>query len=187
MENNNEIAEIKDFHEIEDFSIKIVLVGNPGVGKSNILSRYVQNEFNHDSKATVGVELLTKTYKINDKYVKANIWDTAGQERYKSITHAYYKGAKGAMIVYDITKKDSFNDVDKWIGEIKEHGEKNISIMLIGNKLDLSNLRSVTTEEALDKAHVHSTLFKVFIYIFVIRCSCYGDVSEEFCECGWGF
>jgi small GTP-binding protein len=78
--------------ETEDYSIKIVVVGDSGVGKSNILNRYVHNEFNHDSKATVGVELNTKSYKINDKVVKVHLWDTAGQERYKSITAAYYKG-----------------------------------------------------------------------------------------------
>jgi small GTP-binding protein len=148
----NKIVEVKDYSDIEDYSIKIVIVGDSGVGKSNILTRYVQDEFNQESKATVGVELSTKTYKINDKYVKVHLWDTAGQERYKSITAAYYKGAKGAMIVYDITKPESFNNVDKWFNEIREYGEKNVSLMCVGNKCDLKHLRSVETNRALEKA-----------------------------------
>ena len=141
-----------DGSEIENYSIKIVVVGDSGVGKSNILNRYVHNEFNHDSKATVGVELNTKTYKVNDKIVKVHLWDTAGQERYKSITAAYYKGAKGSMIVYDITKLESFKSVDKWYKEIKEHGDKALIPMLVGNKCDLKHLRTVDTITALEKA-----------------------------------
>lgn len=145
------IEEVND-SESENYSIKIVVVGDSGVGKSNILNRYVHNEFNHDSKATVGVELNTKTYKINDKVVKVHLWDTAGQERYKSITAAYYKGARGAMIVYDITKQETFKSVDKWYKEIKEFGDKSLIPMIIGNKCDLKNLRTVETEVATEKA-----------------------------------
>jgi small GTP-binding protein len=145
------ITEVRDYNEIEDYSIKIVVVGDSGVGKSNILTRYVQNEFNQDSKATVGVELSTKTYKINDKYVKVHLWDTAGQERYKSITAAYYKGAKGAMIVYDMTRPETFNNVDKWFNEIREYGEKNVQLILVGNKSDLKNLRAIENSSAREK------------------------------------
>ena len=143
-----------DSSELENYSIKIVVIGDSGVGKSNILNRYVHNDFNHDSKATVGVELNTKSYKINDKIVKVHLWDTAGQERYKSITAAYYKGAKGALIVYDITKDDSFKSIDKWFSEIKEYGDKAIIPMLIGNKCDLKHLRTVQTNVGLDKAKI---------------------------------
>ena len=145
--------------ETEDYSIKIVVVGDSGVGKSNILNRYVHNEFNHDSKATVGVELNTKSYKINDKVVKVHLWDTAGQERYKSITAAYYKGAKGAMIVYDITKQETYKSVDKWYKEIKEYGDKTLIPMLVGNKCDLKHLRTVETKEALERAKTLSMPF----------------------------
>lgn len=145
--------------ETEDYSIKIVVVGDSGVGKSNILNRYVHNEFNHDSKATVGVELNTKSYKINDKVVKVHLWDTAGQERYKSITAAYYKGAKGAMIVYDITKQETYKSVDKWYKEIKEYGDKSLIPMLVGNKCDLKHLRTVETKEALERAKILSMPF----------------------------
>jgi small GTP-binding protein len=148
----NKIVEVKDFNEVEDFSIKIVVVGDSGVGKSNILSRYAQDEFKQDSKATVGVELYTKTFKISDKHIKVHLWDTAGQERYKSITAAYYRGAKGAMIVYDITREDTFNNVDKWFNEIREYGEKNVQLMLVGNKSDLKHLRAVEHGKAQEKA-----------------------------------
>jgi small GTP-binding protein len=152
MDKLNNIVEVKDYNEIEDYSIKIVVVGDSGVGKSNILTRYAENQFNQDSKATVGVELHNKTYKINDKYIKVHLWDTAGQERYKSITAAYYRGAKGAMIVYDITRPETFNNVDKWFNEIREFGEKNVQLLMVGNKSDLKHLKAVDNGKALDKA-----------------------------------
>lgn len=148
----NKIEEVKDFNETEDYSIKIVVVGDSGVGKSNILTRYAQDEFNQDSKATVGVELYTKTYKISEKHVKVHLWDTAGQERYKSITAAYYRGAKGAMIVYDMTRPETFDNVDKWFNEIREFGEKNVQLLLVGNKSDLKHLRQVNNGKAMEKA-----------------------------------
>ncbi len=140
-----------DGSEQEKFSIKIVLVGDSGVGKSNILNRFVFNEFSHDSKSTVGVELNSKSFIINNTIIKVQLWDTAGQERYKSITSAYYKGARGALIIYDITKTESFKSVDKWFREIKEYGEKNVVTLLVGNKCDLKQLRSVETLTALEK------------------------------------
>jgi Ras-related protein Rab-11A len=90
--------------EIHDFLFKVVMIGDSGVGKSNLLMRYTKGEFNPNSKTTIGVEFFTKTIKTQDKKViKAQIWDTAGQERYKSITNAYYRGAVGALLVYDTT------------------------------------------------------------------------------------
>lgn len=144
--------------EIEDYSIKVVVVGDSGVGKSNILSRFVNNEFSSDCRATVGVELSTKTYKINGKVTKLHLWDTAGQERYKSITGSYYKGAKGALVVYDITNKESFERVDKWIKEIQEMGGKNINIVICGNKNDLEDSRQVSEEEGQDKGNNNNLL-----------------------------
>jgi small GTP-binding protein len=154
-----DLIEIKHYNDTEDYSIKIVVVGDSGVGKSNILTRYAQDEFNQDSKATVGVELYTKAYRIGDKTIKVHLWDTAGQERYKSVTAAYYRGAKGAMIVYDITRPESFNNVDKWFNEIREFGEKNVQLLLIGNKSDLKNLRSVENSKGVDKAETLGLAF----------------------------
>ena len=133
----------------EDLKLKLVLLGDSGVGKTNLISRYIHNAFQQDTKATIGVEFFCKTFKVNNnKVVKIEIWDTAGQERYKSITSVYYKGAKGAFIVYDITSRKSFDNVDKWIEEIKEKTSKDIKLLVIGNKIDLNEQRVISTEEA---------------------------------------
>ena len=108
---------------------KIVLVGDSGVGKTNLLLRYLKNEFNTQTKATVGVEFGNTKVKIDNALIKAQIWDTAGQERYRSITSAYYKGAHGALIVYDITRKDSFDSVEKWLSDLKNNGEEKMVII----------------------------------------------------------
>ena len=92
----------------EDYFFKIIVLGDCAVGKSNILSKYSKNIFNKSSKSTIGVELVTKFFKYENKIIKVNIWDTAGQERFTSIITTYYKGAKGALLVYDITKKKNF-------------------------------------------------------------------------------
>ncbi|CAN1282580.1 Ras-related protein Rab11C [Linum perenne] len=111
-----------------DYLFKIVLIGDSGVGKSNILSRFTRNEFCLESKSTIGVEFATRTLQVEGKTVKAQIWDTAGQERYRAITSAYYRGAVGALLVYDITKRQTFD----------------IVIMMAGNKSDLNHLRAVS-------------------------------------------
>ena len=136
----------------EDFKLKIVLLGDSGVGKTNLISRYISNKFEKDTKSTIGVEFFCKTFKVNkDKIIKMELWDTAGQERYKSITSVYYKGAKGAFIVYDITSKKSFDNIDKWITEIKEKNNNEVKLVIIGNKIDLDNNREITFEEAKNK------------------------------------
>jgi small GTP-binding protein len=94
--------------EDSDFQLKIVLVGDSGVGKSNIISKFTKNEFNLESKTTIGVEFASKVVTIEDKSIKVQIWDTAGQERYRSMASAYYRGAVGALLVYDITRASSF-------------------------------------------------------------------------------
>ncbi|XP_028755186.1 ras-related protein Rab11C [Neltuma alba] len=98
-----------------DFVFKVVLIGDSAVGKSQILARFARNEFSLDSKATIGVEFQTRTMVIQHKTVKAQIWDTAGQERYRAVTSAYYRGAVGAMLVYDITKRQSFDHIPRWL------------------------------------------------------------------------
>jgi len=130
--------------ESYDFIFKIVLLGDSGVGKSNLVFRFTKNEFNKDSKSTIGVEFATKTVQIEDnKLVKAQIWDTAGQERYRSIASSYYRGAVGALLVYDVTDRNSFNHVPMWLKEVEENAEKDCLIMLVGNKTDLNDQRTV--------------------------------------------
>jgi len=131
-----------------DYLFKIVLIGESGVGKSNLLSRFTRNEFNQDSKSTIGVEFATRTINVDGKVVKAQIWDTAGQERYRAITAAYYRGAVGALLVYDISKHATFVNVARWLKELRDHADSNIVIMLVGNKSDLKHLRAVLTDEA---------------------------------------
>ncbi|KAJ8648273.1 hypothetical protein MRB53_001296 [Persea americana] len=131
-----------------DYLFKIVLIGDSGVGKSNILSRFTRNEFCLESKSTIGVEFATRTLQVEGKTVKAQIWDTAGQERYRAITSAYYRGAVGALLVYDITKRQTFDNIERWLRELRDHADSNIVIMLAGNKSDLKHLRAVQEEDA---------------------------------------
>ena len=106
-----------------DLVYKIVLVGDTGVGKTNLLTRFSKNEFNLESRATIGVEFATRTITTETgDVIKAQIWDTAGQERYRAIASSYYRGAAGALLVYDITKKSSFESIDRWLSELREHG-----------------------------------------------------------------
>lgn len=138
----------------EDYDViyKIIIIGDSGVGKSNILSMYLRNEFKQDSKSTVGVEFGAKKLTINNTTIKAQIWDTAGQERYRSITSTYYKGSKGCFIVYDITQNSTFESVDRWYNEMRKTADPNISIILVGNKCDLDSQRQVSKEAGEEKA-----------------------------------
>eukprot|EP01130_Rhizamoeba_saxonica_P016858 TRINITY_DN7873_c0_g1_i1.p1 TRINITY_DN7873_c0_g1~~TRINITY_DN7873_c0_g1_i1.p1 ORF type:complete len:220 (-),score=48.22 TRINITY_DN7873_c0_g1_i1:49-708(-) len=131
-----------------DHLFKVILLGESGVGKTNLLSRFTRNQFNLETKSTIGVEFATRSIEYQEKVIKAQIWDTAGQERYLAITSAYYRGAVGAMIVYDIHDQGTFRRVGRWLQELRENGEKNITIMLVGNKSDLIHLREVPTEGA---------------------------------------
>ncbi|CAI9103139.1 OLC1v1001583C1 [Oldenlandia corymbosa var. corymbosa] len=142
-----------------DYVFKIVLIGDSAVGKSQLLARFSRNEFSLDSKATIGVEFQTRTVVIDHKTVKAQIWDTAGQERYRAVTSAYYRGAVGAMLVYDITKRASFDHVARWLEELRGHADKNIVIMLVGNKSDLESLRDVPTDDAKEFAQKEGLYF----------------------------
>ena len=131
---------------------KIIIIGDTCVGKSNILSRYLKDEFREDSKSTVGVELGSKFLKVKGVGTKLQIWDTAGQERYRSITSSYFKGSHGCFIVYDITNETSFEDVNKWYEQAQKESSKEVSIILVGNKCDLENERKVSKEKGEEKA-----------------------------------
>ncbi|KAK9725734.1 hypothetical protein RND81_05G165200 [Saponaria officinalis] len=148
-----------DFNQKIDYVFKVVLIGDSAVGKSQLLARFARNEFSVDSKATIGVEFQTKTLVIDQKVVKAQIWDTAGQERYRAVTSAYYRGAVGAMLVYDMTKRQSFDHIARWLEELRGHADKNIVMMLIGNKCDLASLRAVPIEDAKEFAERENLFF----------------------------
>ncbi|KAH8824584.1 GTPase [Flagelloscypha sp. PMI_526] len=142
-----------------DYLFKVVLIGDSGVGKSNLLSRFTRNEFNLESKSTIGVEFATRSINVDSKTVKAQIWDTAGQERYRAITSAYYRGAVGALLVYDIAKHGTYQNVVRWLKELRDHADSNIVIMLVGNKSDLKHLRAVSTDDATAFAQENSLSF----------------------------
>ncbi|THU70667.1 hypothetical protein C4D60_Mb08t27390 [Musa balbisiana] len=153
-----------------DYLFKVVLIGDSGVGKSNLLSRFTRNEFNLESKSTIGVEFATRSIRVEDKVVRAQIWDTAGQERisdrtwgvvflYRAITSAYYRGAVGALLVYDVTRHKTFEAVERWLKELRDHTDSNIVIMLVGNKADLSHLRAITVDDAKAFAERENTFF----------------------------
>ena len=135
-----------------DTIFKIVIVGDSGVGKTNLITRYLKNDFKPETKATIGVEFSDKKYIYKNKNIKIQIWDTAGQERYRSLTSMYYKGAKGAIFVYDISSKISFENIDKWLIEMKKTADENIKIILIGNKCDLIEKREVKEDDGKIKA-----------------------------------
>ena len=124
-----------------DYLFKLVLIGGLGVGKSNLLSRFTRNEFNFHSMSTIGVEFASQTIEIDGKKIKAQTWDTAGQERYQAITRAYYRGAVGALLVYDITRRPTFESAKGWLKELKEHATSP-AVILVGNKSDLRHVHS---------------------------------------------
>ncbi len=126
----------------QTYNFKIIVVGDIGVGKTSFINRYINNSFTIDNKSSLGCEYKNKKIDI-DAETDANlqIWDTAGEERFMSVTKQYYNDSHGAIVLFDLTKKESFEKVDKWIKELKDNAPKNIVIMVVGNKTDLFNLK----------------------------------------------
>jgi len=147
MSNNDEGEDIN-----YKLLFKIIIVGESCVGKSNIISRYLTGEFDPNIASTLGAELSNKYLKIKDISTKLQIWDTAGQERYHAIVSSYFKGAHGCFIVYDITKDQTFEKVEEWYQRVKENSNKDVSFILVGNKCDLENDRTITKEKGEEKA-----------------------------------
>nr|XP_010916727.1 ras-related protein RIC2 [Elaeis guineensis] len=142
-----------------DYLFKVVLIGDSGVGKTNLLSRFTRNEFSLESKSTIGVDFATRSLTVDNKVIKAQIWDTAGQERYRAITSAYYRGAVGALLVYDVTRHTTFENVNRWLKEMRDHSDPSVVVMLIGNKSDLRHLVAVSTEDGKACAERESLYF----------------------------
>ncbi|CAJ0581292.1 unnamed protein product, partial [Mesorhabditis spiculigera] len=135
-------------HDEYDYLFKVILLGDSGVGKTNLLSRFADNRFSLETRQTIGVEFKCASLQVDGKTVKAQIWDTAGQERFRAITAAYYRGAVGALLVYDVANHQSYRNLERWLGELREHGDPGIQVTLVGNKSDLRHLRAVPTDEA---------------------------------------
>ena len=131
-----------------DYLFRIVMAGDSGVGKTNLLMRYTENNFNFETKPTIGAQFSQKSIQVDDKRIECQIWDTAGQERFHAITCTYFRGAVGAVLAYDVCSKSSFSNTERWLKNLKDLAEPEVVIVLIGNKSDLENLREVSIEEA---------------------------------------
>ncbi|KAK8854287.1 Ras- protein Rab-4A [Tritrichomonas musculus] len=142
-----------------DYSVKTVVVGDSGVGKTCILFRFVRDCFQEDTPSTLGVEFMSKIIETKKQRIELQLWDTAGQELFRAVTRGYYRGSIGAFIVYDITNRDSYDDVPRWLTDVKS-SDRDIVCVLIGNKSDLSNeKREVPKEVAQKFADDHKMAF----------------------------
>eukprot|EP01013_Petalomonas_cantuscygni_P008906 TRINITY_DN2166_c0_g1_i2.p1 TRINITY_DN2166_c0_g1~~TRINITY_DN2166_c0_g1_i2.p1 ORF type:complete len:171 (+),score=5.19 TRINITY_DN2166_c0_g1_i2:143-655(+) len=147
-----------------DYALKLLLVGDSGVGKSSILLRFTENQFDEDSGATIGVDFKVKYLLIDGRRIKLTIWDTAGQERFRTLTSAYYRNAHGVILMYDVTSRESLQHVTNWLREIKSYSTfPDVAMLLVGNKSDLMDrcppAAAVPTSEAEDFARTHGMLF----------------------------
>ncbi len=142
-----------------NYLFKYIIIGDAAVGKSNLLLRYAHGQFKQEYQLTIGVEFGAKNIQLNDKIYRIQIWDTAGQENFRSITRAYYKNSVCALVVYDISNKDSFNNVSSWVEDCRNQSPKTIFMVLVGNKCDLDDKRQVTKEEGQELAEKYGMLF----------------------------
>ncbi|CAL8325185.1 ras-related protein Rab-8B isoform X2 [Gadus morhua] len=129
-----------------DYLFKLLLIGDSGVGKTCLLFRFSEDAFNTTFISTIGIDFKIRTIELNGKRVKLQIWDTAGQERFRTITTAYYRGAMGIMLVYDICNEKSFENIKNWIRNIEEHASSDVEKMILGNKCDISDRRQVSKD-----------------------------------------
>lgn len=130
-----------------DLMFKLLLIGNSSVGKTSFLFRYADDAFNSAFVSTVGIDFKVKTVFRNNRRIKLQIWDTAGQERYRTITTAYYRGAMGFLLMYDISNQESFNAVQDWATQIKTYSWDNAQVLMVANKCDLEDERIIPTED----------------------------------------
>ncbi|KAL7070533.1 hypothetical protein ACQ4LE_010642 [Meloidogyne hapla] len=140
-------------------TLKILTIGESGVGKSSLISRFVDDKFDPEMAATIGVDFRIRTITIDDKLVKLAIWDTAGQERFRTLTPSYYRGGQGIILVYDVSSRASFESLEHWLLEVDTYCTRADAIkMLVGNKID-EDFRVVTREEGAQFARRHRMLF----------------------------
>lgn len=143
-----------------DYIFKYIIVGDMGVGKSCLLHQFTENKFLPDSSHTIGVEFGMRMIETMGKTVKLQIWDTAGQERFRAVTRNYYRGAAGALLVYDVTRRSTYQNLSTWLSDARRHlTNPNTVIMLVGNKTDLAKQRQVTFEEATKFAEENGLIF----------------------------
>ncbi|XP_069101753.1 ras-related protein Rab-8A isoform X2 [Argopecten irradians] len=142
-----------------DYLFKLLLIGDSGVGKTCVLFRFSEDAFNSTFISTIGIDFKIRTIELDGKKIKLQIWDTAGQERFRTITTAYYRGAMGIMLVYDITNEKSFENIRNWIRNIEEHASQDVEKMILGNKCDMNDKRMVSKERGEQLAIEHGIKF----------------------------
>lgn len=142
-----------------DYLFKLLLIGDSGVGKTCVLFRFSEDAFNSTFISTIGIDFKIRTIDLDGKKIKLQIWDTAGQERFRTITTAYYRGAMGIMLVYDITNEKSFDNIRNWIRNIEEHAAADVEKMILGNKCDMNDKRQVSTVRGQDLAVEYKVKF----------------------------
>nr|ACO14611.1 Ras-related protein Rab-8A [Caligus clemensi] len=130
-----------------DYLFRLLLIGDSGVGKTCVLFRFSEDAFNSTFISTIGIDFKIRTIELDGKKIKLQIWDTAGQECFRTITTAYYRGAMGIMLVYDLTNEKSFYNIKNWIRNIEEHASSDVEKMILGNKCDMNDRRNVTKEK----------------------------------------
>jgi len=131
-----------------DHLFKLVLIGDASVGKTSLLLRFADDSFEDNYISTVGVDFRFRTVTVDNELVKLQIWDTAGQERFRTITSAYYRGANGVILVYDITNNETFEHVQDWLDEVHKAAGESVTKLVVGNKADLTNMRQVNEQQA---------------------------------------
>lgn len=142
-----------------DFLIKLLLIGDSGVGKSCLLLRFSDDSFTTSFITTIGIDFKIKTIELDGKRIKLQIWDTAGQERFRTITTAYYRGAMGILLVYDVIDEQSFQNIRNWIRNIEQHAADNVDKILVGNKCDMVSEKVVETARGQALADEYSIKF----------------------------
>jgi Ras-related protein Rab-1A len=142
-----------------DYLFKIIIVGDSNVGKSSMLSRFVERIFSNSQMNTIGLDFKIKTVEIDGKTIKLHLWDAAGAERFRTITSSYYRGCHGVFLVYDVANRDSFENVKSWMLEVDRFASSDIKRILIGNKTDLAHSRQVSFEEGQQFAKHHDISF----------------------------
>ncbi|CAI8036006.1 Ras-related protein Rab-18-B [Geodia barretti] len=144
---------------MENVNLKVLIIGDSGIGKSSLLLRFVNDTFDPDQSATIGVDFKVKTIVLDQKRVKLSIWDTAGQERFRTLTPSYYRGAHGVILVYDVSSRGSFQNLETWLNELDTYAtKKDLVKMLVGNKIDKES-REVSRSDGLQFARRNSMLF----------------------------
>jgi len=141
------------------YLFKYIIIGDTGAGKSCLLLQFTDKRFQPVHDLTIGVEFGARMVTIDNRQIKLQIWDTAGQESFRSITRSYYRGAAGALLVYDISRRETFAHLTRWLEEARSNGNENMTIMLIGNKCDLEHRRQVSPEEGQKFAQEHGLMF----------------------------